>query len=100
MWRIRAWLIASFVILIWGGVTFVNTRALLGDFSALEILVVRFALAWTSLWAVEPRKFVKKCRADEWLFAALFLGERLTPMSTLGGVVIIVGVAIANWRKK
>ena len=40
MWRIRAWLIASFVILIWG-VPFVNTRALLGDFSALEILVVR-----------------------------------------------------------
>ena len=34
------------------------------------------------------------------IFAALFLGERLTLMSTLGGVVIIVGVAIANWRKK
>ena len=34
------------------------------------------------------------------IFAALFLGERPTPMSTLGGVVIIIGVAIANWRKK
>ena len=34
------------------------------------------------------------------IFAALFLGERPTPMSTLGGVVIIIGVGIANWRKK
>ena len=34
------------------------------------------------------------------IFAVLFLGERLTPMSALGGLVIIIGVAIANWRKK
>ena len=65
-----ACLVAAFVILIWG-MTFANTRALLGDFSALEILVVRFALAWTALWTVRPRRFVKKCRADEWLFATM-----------------------------
>ena len=59
-----------FVILIWG-ITFVNTRALLGDFSALEILVGRFALAWAALWLVGPRQFVKKCRGDEWLFAVM-----------------------------
>ena len=34
------------------------------------------------------------------IFAALFLNERPTLMSALGGVVIIAGVAIANWRKK
>ena len=34
---IRAWVAAACVILIWG-VTFVNTRALLEEFSALEIL--------------------------------------------------------------
>ena len=34
------------------------------------------------------------------VFAALFLRERPTPMSTLGGVAIVIGVAIANWRKK
>ena len=34
------------------------------------------------------------------IFAALFLGERLTPMSTFGGFVIVIGVTIANWRKK
>ena len=34
------------------------------------------------------------------VFAAVFLGERPTPMSTFGGLCIIIGVAIANWRKK
>ena len=43
---------AACVILIWG-ITFVNTRALLGEFSALEILVGRFALAWAALWGLE-----------------------------------------------
>ena len=42
----RAWAVAAVVILVWG-ITFVNTRALLGDFSALEILVVRFTLSRT-----------------------------------------------------
>ena len=32
--------------------------------------------------------------------AAVFLGERLTQMSLLGGGFIIVGVAIANWRRR
>ena len=66
----RAWAVAAVVILIWG-MTFANTRALLGDFSALEILVGRFALAWAALWLVGPRQFVKKCRGDERLFAAM-----------------------------
>ena len=41
----RAWVTAAVVIVVWG-ITFVNTWALLEDFSALEILVVRFGLAW------------------------------------------------------
>ena len=49
---VRAWLAAAVVIFVWG-VTFANTRALLADFSALEILVVRFALAWGALWGWE-----------------------------------------------
>lgn len=39
-----SWVSAGFVILAWG-VTFANTRALLRDFSALEIQLLRFALA-------------------------------------------------------
>ena len=64
--------VAAFVIFVWG-MTFANTRALLGDFSALEILVGRFALAWAALWLARPRQIVKKCRGDEGLFAAMGL---------------------------
>lgn len=42
--QIGKFVIVAFVILVWG-VTFVNTRALLADFSALEIVVARFVLA-------------------------------------------------------
>lgn len=41
---------AAFVILVWG-VTFVNTKALLVEFSALEIQVLRFALGYAALCA-------------------------------------------------
>ena len=34
------------------------------------------------------------------VFAALFLGERLTVMSSIGGLIIIIGVVIANWRRR
>ena len=44
MARLNEVLSAAFVILAWG-ITFVNTRALLFDFSALEIQVIRFAMA-------------------------------------------------------
>lgn len=46
---VRAWAVAAIVILVWG-MTFANTRALLGDFSALEILVGRFALVADGGW--------------------------------------------------
>ena len=43
------WLSAGIAIAVWG-VTFASTRVLLEDFSALEINIVRFALAWVALW--------------------------------------------------
>lgn len=88
---VRAWLVAAVVIFVWG-VTFVNTRALLADFSALEILVVRFALAWGALWGWEriaarpgiprakraPKEALcgvsapyRRRWTDEWLFVAM-----------------------------
>jgi len=42
---IQGCLYAAFALLVWG-VTFASTRALLFDFSALEIMVVRFVMAW------------------------------------------------------
>lgn len=52
-------LFAIFVILVWG-VTFVNTKALLDNFSALEIQVIRFALGWFALCVFG--KFEKFCK--------------------------------------
>lgn len=60
--------LATVAILVWG-VTFVNTKALLDDFSALEILFLRFFLAWLALWLVHPRPF-RAAPRDELLFAA------------------------------
>ena len=87
--QFRAWMVAAAVILVWG-MTFANTRALLGDFSALEILVGRFCLAWAALWGCEAcrrlsqpsavrqskaarrRRYAEMCSwRDEWLFAAM-----------------------------
>ena len=69
------WLPVGVVILVWG-MTFASTRALLADFSALEILLLRFSLAYAALRIAfgrfcglrEPER-----RGDEWLFAAMGL---------------------------
>jgi len=59
-------LMASLTICVWG-VTFVNTKSLLGDFSALEIQVLRFALAYVALWACHPH-LGRATRKDEFSF--------------------------------
>ena len=62
-------LIAIPTILVWG-VTFVNTRALLlAGFSSLEILVVRFVMAYAALWAMCPRRLRGVPARDEAVFA-------------------------------
>lgn len=85
----RAWIAAAFALLVWG-VTFASTRVLLVDFSALEIMVVRFVIAWAALrlldgamWFVRganyavgsssPRVVASCGWRDEWLFAAMGL---------------------------
>lgn len=45
---------AAVVIALWG-VTFASTRALMVDFSAFEIQIGRFFLAWIALWLMFPR---------------------------------------------
>ena len=73
--QVRSYTIAAFVILVWG-VTFASTRSLLLDFSALEILVLRFAVAWLVLVGIglvdrsAKRRFSFR---DELLFAAMGL---------------------------
>ena len=81
------WLSAAIAIVVWG-VTFASTRALLEDFSSLEILILRFSLAWMALWgsSVCPRRgrtphrarFAARCARGifgnagvEWIFVAM-----------------------------
>ena len=67
-----SWFATLYAIIVWG-VTFASTRVLLEDFSSLEILVLRFSLAWVTLWGIERLRCVAKgsSRRDEWIFAAM-----------------------------
>lgn len=64
----------ALVIAVWG-VTFASTRTLLVDFSALEILLLRFSLAFAALCAIGRAAGGAKGggRRDEWIFAAMGL---------------------------
>ena len=65
-------LLAVPTILIWG-VTFVNTKALLDDFSAFEILLLRFLMAYAALWCLKP----KRLAVDGWREEAVYAGMGL-----------------------
>lgn len=56
MERIKDHLIALFTVFIWG-ITFVCTKYLTGALSSLEILFVRYLIAYIALWVVAPRPF-------------------------------------------
>ena len=59
--------LAAAAIFIWG-ITFVNTKYLLKDFSSLEILFFRFLMAYVGLWFMRP-KFEKIATRDNIYFA-------------------------------
>ncbi len=58
--------LATITIFFWG-ITFICTKALLKDFSSLEILFFRFLAAYLGLWIIRP-KFMKIERRDNILF--------------------------------
>lgn len=58
--------LAAISIFFWG-ITFICTKALLNDFTALEILFFRFLAAYLGLWIIRP-KFMKIERRDNILF--------------------------------
>lgn len=70
-------LLAVPTILIWG-VTFVNTKALLVDFSAFEILFIRFLMAYAALWCLRP----KRLAVAGWREEAIYAGMGLTGVTT------------------
>ena len=68
---LRGLALVAFTVMVWG-VTFVNTRALLPHFSALEIQVLRFTLGYAALWCIYPRR-ASVAKGDEPLFVAMGL---------------------------
>ena len=68
--KMLGYFLAGVAIIVWSA-TFVATKYLLRDFSALEIQYFRFLLAYVILWGMYPR-VDKIAKGDEWLF--FFLG--------------------------
>ena len=60
--------LACVSVFIWG-ITFVSTKSLLNDFSAFEILVVRFLAAYLGLWTMRPKRLVLKSKKENISFA-------------------------------
>lgn len=53
--KLLGFVLAILSIFIWG-ITFVSTKSLLKDFSPLEILFIRFIMAYVALWCIKPKK--------------------------------------------
>lgn len=62
-------LVALGTVFLWG-ITFISTKILLADFTALEILFIRFVMGWLALWAMCPRWLPFDAPRREILFAA------------------------------
>ncbi len=92
--------LAAASIFIWG-ITFVSTKYLLKSFSALEILIIRYIIAFTALWILCPKPFRTKSIRQELLFvfAGLtgvtlyqFLENIAISYTTASNVSIIVSI--------
>lgn len=70
-------LLASFTIFVWG-ITFVCTKHLEYHFSALEILFIRYFIAYIALWILCPKLMPFKSFKDElYIFGASLSGASL-----------------------
>lgn len=75
--RLKEHAIASFTILIWG-VTFLTTKALGASFSDLQILFLRYVIAYAVLWILWPHFLKFRSLREELLyFFAAALGTAL-----------------------
>lgn len=65
--KIYALFLTVLTIFIWG-ITFVSTKSLLTRFSSLEILFIRFIMAYIGLWIAYPHKIQGVTRRDNLYF--------------------------------
>lgn len=98
--KVTGYFLTALSIFIWG-VTFVSTKALLQNFSALEILFVRFVIAYFAIWIFAPQKIRTKNFRQELLFVmAGFFGVTFYQLteniailySTASNVSVIVSI--------
>ena len=98
---LRGHLLAFACAFIWG-VTFISTKILLVGLTAVEVLVLRFAVGYVSLWIVRPRLFRTGGWKSEAVFAVLgatgvalyFLLENIALLyTTASNVSVIVSTA-------
>jgi len=103
-------LAAIFCILVWG-TTFISTKVLLRTFSPIEILFIRFVIAYFILWLFYPHKLHIEKKKHELYFAAAglcgvtlyFLFENIALTYTFAsnvGVIVAVSpffTAIISW---
>ena len=55
--RLTGWLLATFVIAVWGS-TFISSKLLLEHYTPAQIMLTRFLLAYGALWLLRPRRLV------------------------------------------
>lgn len=60
---------ALITVIVWGS-TFITTKMLLTDFTPVQIMLCRFAIAYVVLWLIRP-KFEKTTLKDELLFLVM-----------------------------
>lgn len=53
--RLTGWLLATFVIAVWGS-TFISSKILLEHYTPAQIMLTRFLLAYGALWLLRPRR--------------------------------------------
>lgn len=71
--KIIAYMLAVLSVFFWG-ITFVSTKILLTDFSALEILFIRFLLAYFGLWIIRPKWEKIRFKDNVWFLLAALSG--------------------------
>lgn len=69
-------LLAFFTVVVWG-TTFISTKLLLNELSPLEIIMLRFTLAWAALFLLSPRPIRLRSLREE----LCFMGAGLTGLT-------------------
>ena len=94
--KLTGHILALITIIVWGS-TFITTKMLLSEFTPVQIMLCRFAIAYAVLWIIRPKAEITKPK-DELLFLAMgifgctlyFITENTALKYTLASNVSII----------